>query len=73
MGIFYIIVFLKYKSLISLMYVLIFIEYLTRLFLGFYKPVISSHTVPGGILDYIMIPLALVMLYLSLRNSSNKD
>ena len=64
MGFMYLVVLLRYRSLIPLMYVLIFIEYLSRLLLGVYKPVVSAHIVPGGIGDYIMIPLALIMLLL---------
>lgn len=67
MGFVYILVIWKYKSLIPLMYILIFLEYSMRILIGFYKPAMSTHVVPGGIADYIAVPLALVMLVLSLR------
>ena len=73
MGIVYLIVLLRYKGLIPFMYVLLFIEYLSRFLLGIFKPAISTHVIPGGVLDYIMIPLALVMLFLSLRNNSGRS
>ena len=69
MGFVYLVVLLRYRSLIPLMYVLIFIEYLSRMLLGVFKPVISTHVIPGGVGDYIMIPLALIMLFLSLINN----
>lgn len=68
MGFVYLAVYAKYKSLIPAMYVLIIIEYATRFLLGLYKPVISTHIVPGGVGDYIMVPLAIFMLILSLRS-----
>jgi hypothetical protein len=68
MGILYLIVLLRYKSLIPLMYLLLFIEYTGRWLLGIYKPAISTHTVPGGVLDYIMIPLTLVILILCINS-----
>ena len=69
MGLIYLVVLLRYRSLIPLMYVLIFIEYLSRVLLGIFKPVVSTHVVPGAVGDYIMIPLALIMLFLSLANN----
>ena len=71
MGLVYLVVLLRYKSLIPLMYVLIFIEYVSRMLLGVFKPAVSTHVVPGGVGDYIMIPLALIMLFLSLINIKN--
>ena len=68
-GILYAIVLWKYKSLIPLMYLFILTEYTGRLFLTFYKPIILEGTAPGGIGNYIMIPVALLMLVLSLQKS----
>jgi hypothetical protein len=70
MGIVYLVVLIRYKSLITFMYFLILIEYLSRMLLGFFKPAISVHTIPGGVLDYIMIPLALFMLILIIRSNN---
>jgi hypothetical protein len=69
MGLVYLVVLIRYKGLIPFMYALILIEYLSRFLLGVFKPALSTHTVPGGVLDYIMIPLAIVMLSLSIRNN----
>ena len=49
------------------MYLFILTEYTGRLFLTFYKPIILEGTAPGGIGNYILIPLALLMLFLSLQ------
>jgi len=68
MGIVYTIVLAKYKSLIPLMYLLIFLEYSMRIILGLIKPISTLHIVPGSIADYIIVPLALIMLYLSLKD-----
>lgn len=71
-GVLYVIVLWRYKSFIPLMYLFITIEYSGRLFLTLYKPIILEGTAPGGVGNYIMIPLALVMLFLSLR-TNNED
>ena len=66
-GIVYLAVILRYKSLIPLMWIIVFFEYLGRFLVGFYKPVVTMETAPGDIGNYIFMPLALIMLYLSLR------
>ena len=69
MGLVYVVVFFRYKSLIPFMYILIIIEYSGRVLIGMVKPLIVSHTPPGAIGDYILIPLAIVMLFLCLTRS----
>lgn len=66
MGVVYGVVLLKYRSLIPLMYVLIAVEYAARIAIGAFKPVVTESTAPGEIGNYIMIPLGIVMLALSL-------
>jgi hypothetical protein len=68
LGIVYIVFFLKYKSLIPFMYVLIIVEYSLRIILGHLKPIETLSTPPGEIGNYILIPVSLVMLYLSLKS-----
>lgn len=68
-GLFYIVVLIKYKSLIPLMYLLLVLEYSTRLFLGFNKPFELEGHAPGGIGNYILVPLFFLMFILSLRNN----
>ena len=67
MGIFYVIVSLRYRSLIPLMYLFIFIEYLMRLILGSLKPIETSGTAPGAIINFIFPPLALILFLLSIN------
>jgi hypothetical protein len=68
-GVLYVIVLWRYKSLIPLMYLFIFIEYTGRLLLAMYKPIILEGTAPGGVGNYIMIPLTLIMFVLSLQKT----
>jgi len=67
MGLVYLAVFFRYKSLIPFMYMLIIIEYSGRVLIGMVKPLIVSHTPPGAIGDYILIPLAIMMLMLCFK------
>jgi len=48
------------------MYVLLILEILLREFVGHTKPVTFAHTPPGEIGNYIFLPLAVIMLVLSL-------
>ena len=68
-GILYSIVLWRYKSLIPLMYFFILTEYTGRLFLTFYKPIIAEGSAPGGVGNYILIPITLLMLVLALQKS----
>ena len=66
---------IKYKSLLPFMYILLFLEYCFRALLGIMKPLVfkaGAGTPPGGYLDKIMIPLALIMLTLSLMTKKDK-
>lgn len=56
----------RYRSLVPLMYVLLIVEVLLRELVGRIKPVSFAHTPPGALANYILLPLALVMLVLSL-------
>lgn len=69
LGILYIVVLIKYKSLIPLMYLFLVIEYSSRLLLGFYKPFELEGHAPGGVGNYILVPLFILMFILSLRNN----
>jgi hypothetical protein len=66
-GILYLIVLWRYQSMIPLMWFFILFEYSGRLLLSLYKPFETADQAPGGIGNYIMVPLALVMLALALR------
>jgi hypothetical protein len=56
----------RYRSLVPLMYVLLIVETLLRELVGRMKPVTFAHTPPGAIGNYVLLPLAVVMLVLSL-------
>ncbi|MEZ4637021.1 MAG: hypothetical protein R2856_19060 [Caldilineaceae bacterium] len=55
--------------MIPLMYVFIAVEYTGRLLLAFAKPFETHGTAPGAIGNWVMIPLALALLALSLRRT----
>ena len=60
----------RYKSLIPFMALVYAIEYIGRFASHWYTPgVQSAHTPPGAVMDNILVPLALVMLFFSLRES----
>lgn len=66
-GLLYIVVLWRYQALIPHMYLFIFVEYTGRLLLTFAKPIVTDSTAPGAIGNYILIPLAPLMLVLSLK------
>lgn len=56
----------RYQSLVPFMYLLLIVETLLRQLAGHLKPVTFKHTPPGAIGDYVMLPLAALMLALSI-------
>jgi len=66
-GIIYIVVLWRYQALIPFMYLLILVEYFMRIVLGILKPIETTGTAPGAIGNFIIVPLAVIMLFLSLR------
>ena len=69
MGFVYLGVYLKYKSLIPVMYVLLIVEYAMRIVIGQMKPIVTTGTAPGSIGNWIMVPVCAVLLVLSLIQS----
>ena len=57
----------RYRSLIPFMYVLLILEALLRMLVSRMKPVTFAHTPPGAIGNWVILPLAALMLALSLR------
>jgi len=57
----------RYRSLIPFMYVLLILETLLRMLVGRMRPVTFAHTPPGAIGNWVILPLAALMLALSLR------
>jgi len=68
MGLVNAIVLWRYQALIPLMYLFFVFEYVMRKAAHLYTPgVVSAETPPGVILDYVLLPLAIIMLVLSLK------
>jgi hypothetical protein len=63
----------RYRSLVPLMYVLLILETLLRQLVGHMKPVKFSHTPPGAIGNYVVLPLAILMLLLSFWTRSESE
>lgn len=66
----------RYKSLLPFMYILLLLEYCFRTLIGIMKPLVfvaGAGTPPGGYLDKAMIPLALIMLILSLMTKKESN
>ena len=70
LGIVFLVVLLKYRNLIPLMWIIIFIEYTMRTIIGrFLKPLADVYfvgTAPGEIGNYILVPIAAIMVTLSI-------
>ena len=67
LGFIYVVVLWRYQALIPFMYLLIIVEYTMRILLGTLKPMETAGTAPGSVGNIIIVPLALIMLLLSLR------
>jgi hypothetical protein len=61
----------RYRSLIPAMYLLLAIETALRMLVGRIKPVTFAHAPPGAIGNYVILPLSLIMLALSLPRKTN--
>lgn len=67
LGILFLIITIRYKALIPLMYLFIFTEYTLRLILGFFKPITLTGVAPGGIGNYVFIILSILLFILSIK------
>lgn len=63
----YVLVLLRYQTLIPLMWLFIFFEWSGRLLVGIAKPLVTVGTAPGMIGNLIFPILAMIMLVLSLK------
>lgn len=68
-GLIYVVVIWRYQMWIPFMYLLMVVEYGMRIFLSLVKPIETTRTAPGEVGNYLLLPLALVMLFLSLRRT----
>jgi hypothetical protein len=62
----------RYRSLVPLMYLMLILEVLLRELVGYMKPVTFTHTPPGAIGNQLILPLAVVMLVLSLWTATRQ-
>jgi hypothetical protein len=60
----------RYRSLVPFMYLMLILEVLLRELVGHMKPVTFAHTPPGAIGNQLVLPLAALMLILSLWSTS---
>ncbi len=65
-GAIYVVAALRYRALIPLLYLLAVIEYTVRLVLTWWKPLETAGTAPGAVGNYVLVPLLVLMLMLSL-------
>jgi len=64
----------RYRTLIPLFYLILFFETLGRMAVGQMKPpVLLDGTPPGGIANYIILPLSVVMFILSLMTPKKEN
>ena len=71
LALFYWLAILRYRFLTPFMLAILVLEQLLRLGAGLLKPLEVAAAPPGEIGSYILLPLALLALFLSLRGSSN--
>ncbi len=63
----------RYRQLIPLFYLILLIEILGRMLVGIIKsPVLEAGTPPGGIANYVLLPLVVFMFFLSIRTVKTK-
>lgn len=68
-GLLQVIVVVRYKSLIPLMYLMFFLEWAGRFFISLFKPIETVGQAPGGIGNMVLPFICLVMFFLSLNES----
>ena len=75
-GIVYLVVIVRYRNLIPLMWILIFIEYTMRIIIGrFLKPLTDVYfigTAPGEIGNYVLVPFAAIMAVVTIWKIKNE-
>ena len=71
LALFYWLAILRYRFLTPFMLSVVVLEQLLRMGAGQLKPVVVASSPPGEIGNYILLPLGLIALILSLRGRSN--
>lgn len=58
----------RYRNLIPLFYIILLIETIGRMVVGAMKsPILLNGAPPGGIANYILLPLCIIMIFLSTK------
>lgn len=70
-GTLFVLVLLRYRAMIPLMYVLILAEYVGRIGIGLAKPIVTVETPPGGPGSLVLIVVGIIGLVLSLRRKED--
>jgi hypothetical protein len=63
---------IRYRSLIPFMWLMLILETLLREMVGKMKPVTFAHTPPGAIGNQIILPLAALMLIISVWSATRE-
>ena len=66
-GVMYLIVALRYRRLVPLMYIFIFFEWGSRIILAFFKSIETVSVAPAALVQPILVLVVPVMFYLSIR------
>jgi hypothetical protein len=72
-GLMYLIVALRYRRMIPLMYVFIFFEWSSRIVLAFFKSIETAGVAPAAIVQLILVLGVPAMFYLSIRQTNNAN
>jgi hypothetical protein len=64
---------IRYRSLVPFMWLMLILEILLRELVGKMKPVTFAHTPPGAVGNQILLPLAALMLGLSLWSAYKQE
>jgi hypothetical protein len=60
----------RYRAMVPFMYALVLVEHLSRKLILLFKPVVSTGTSTGAVVNYVLLILMFVGLALSLRGQS---
>jgi len=64
----------RYRTLIPMFYLILFFETIGRMLVGRMKyPLLLQGTPPGGIANYIILPLTIIMFVLSFRQKKENE
>ncbi len=60
-GLFQLLIIIRYRSLVPLMYLFIVLEIILRILIGWFKPVDFQQVPPGALGNWIILPLSALM------------